>query len=203
MSAGSLFVISAPSGTGKTSLVKSLIERLKYIQTSVSYTTRKPREKEVDGQDYIFVDEATFSAHEKANKFLESAKVFNHYYGTSKDWVSQQLNEGIDVILEIDWQGARIVRDQFPCISIFIIPPSTAELKKRLMARNQDKDTVIDFRMQQANEELSHFDEYDYLVVNDDFHIAESELAAIIMAQRLTLENQLIKQKNLIDELLA
>lgn len=203
MSSGSLFIISAPSGTGKTSLVKALVESVSHIQTSVSYTTRPPREKEVEGRDYIFVDETSFVQFEKENRFLESAKVFNHRYGTSKDWVTQKLEEGQDVILEIDWQGARIVKSQFPCVSIFIIPPSKADLKKRLEARRQDNETVIEYRMQQANEELSHFDEYDYLVVNDDFDKAKTDLIAIVTSQRLTLENQLIRQKRLIDDLLA
>jgi len=202
MSEGTLFVISAPSGTGKTSLVKALIGRVDNIQTSVSCTTRAPRANEIDGQHYIFIDEAQFLRYREDNRFLESAQVFKNWYGTSKDWVEEKLQSGIDVILEIDWQGARIVQSMMACITIFILPPSKAELKNRLLTRRQDDDDVIDFRMQKASEELSHYTEYDYLVVNDSFEHAVSDLSTIISAQRLKLNHQIKNHQNLLNELL-
>tara|TARA_R110002110_G_scaffold271566_3_gene487019 strand:- start:43653 stop:44264 length:612 start_codon:yes stop_codon:yes gene_type:complete len=203
MSSGTLFVISAPSGTGKTSLVKALVTKLDNIQTSVSFTTREPRAGEVDGQHYVFVDEAKFLRYQEESRFLESAQVFKNWYGTSKDWVEEKLQSGLDVILEIDWQGARIVKSMLPCVTVFIIPPSKADLKDRLMARRQDKDDVIDFRMQKANEELSHYKEYDYLVVNDDFEQAVAELSCVVSAQRLTTGNQAKNHRKLLNELLT
>lgn len=203
MSLGTLFVISAPSGTGKTSLVQALVEEVDNIQTSVSCTTRAPRANEIDGQHYIFIEEAKFLRYRAEHRFLESAQVFKHWYGTSKDRVNDRLQSGLDVVLEIDWQGARIVKTILRCVTIFIIPPSRADLKNRLMGRQQDNSEVIDFRMQKANEELSHHQEYDYLVVNDNFNQAVSELVAIVVSQRLTLKNQAMNHQTLLNELLT
>lgn len=203
MSLGTLFVISAPSGTGKTSLVKALVGVVDNIQTSVSCTTRTPRANEIDGQHYIFIEESQFLRYREENRFLESAQVFENWYGTSKEWVENKLQSGVDVILEIDWQGARIVQSMMPCVTVFIVPPSKSDLKDRLLARQQDDDDVIDFRMQKANEELSHYTEYDYLIVNDDFERGVFDLSTIVSAQRLTLKHQAENHQKLLNELLT
>lgn len=200
---GELYIISAPSGAGKTTLVNALLASLDNIQISVSYTTRPPRAKEVNHRDYVFLDEATFERYRQENRFLESAKVFKYSYGTSKDWVEEKLKAGIDVVLEIDWQGARIVKAITGCVSIFLLPPSKQDLKKRLELRNQDKKEVIEYRMEQANEEISHYAEYDYVVVNDDFEKAAQELISIIRARRLVTARQKLQYQALISELLA
>lgn len=203
MKKGELFIISAPSGAGKTSLVNAVLASLDDIQISISYTTRSPRAKEVNHRDYIFVSEADFLLYQRENKFLESAKVFNYYYGTSQAWVEEKLNEGIDVILEIDWQGAKIVKSLMPCISIFILPPSTQDLRKRLQGRNQDNIDVIEYRMKQAHDEMSHHANYDYLIINDDFECATLDLISIIKAERLKTAKQIEKNHLLISDLLA
>ncbi|MCS5707452.1 guanylate kinase [Candidatus Berkiella cookevillensis] len=203
MKLGELYIISAPSGAGKTTLVNALLASLDNIQISVSYTTRPPRAKEVNHRDYVFLDEETFEQYQQQNRFLESAKVFKYSYGTSKDWVEEKLKAGIDVVLEIDWQGARIVKSITDCVSIFLLPPSKQDLKKRLELRNQDKKEVIEYRMEQANEEISHYAEYDYVVVNDDFEKAAQELIAIIRARRLVTARQKVQYQELISELLA
>lgn len=182
---GTLYVISAPSGGGKTSLVNALLKDGSDVCVSVSHTTRSPRSGEKEGIDYFFVDEATFRAEQEKNLFLEYANVYNHLYGTSRDWVMQQLEAGKDVILEIDWQGARKIKAQMPCISIFILPPSLESLSARLQERGQDDEAVIKARMEKASEEMSHYPEYDYVVINDDFDSALWDLQSILRAQRL------------------
>ncbi|MBN9286513.1 MAG: guanylate kinase [Gammaproteobacteria bacterium 39-13] len=182
---GTLFIISAPSGGGKTSLVNALIEQLHMIKVSVSHTTRAPRVGEVHGKNYFFVDQAEFEQYQADGVFLESATVFNHSYGTSKNWVLEQLQAGVDVILEIDWQGARRVKEQMPCVSIFILPPSREALLTRLEGRQQDSPEVIASRMEKASHEISHYSEYDYVIVNDNFKTALEDLVAVLKAQRV------------------
>lgn len=182
---GTLFIISAPSGGGKTTLVNALLERVPKVRVSVSHTTRAPRAGEVDGKNYYFVNENQFNDLQRQGGFLESAKVFNHFYGTSKSWVFEQLQQGIDVILEIDWQGAQRVKEQMDCVSIFILPPSRETLLMRLEQRKQDSQEVIATRMSQASREISHYIEYDYVVVNDNFNDALDDLTAIIRARRV------------------
>lgn len=189
MAQGTLFIVSAPSGAGKTSLVRELIESLDGIQVSVSHTTRERREGEVDGVNYHFVDVARFEAMVEQGDFFEYARVFDNYYGTSRSAVQAMLAAGQDVILEIDWQGARQVRAQLPdAVSVFILPPSREELERRLAGRGTDEHAVIARRMRDAVDEMSHHDEYDYLVINDDFTTALRELQSLVIARRLTRE---------------
>jgi guanylate kinase len=184
---GTLFAISAPSGAGKTSLVKALIERTDKLKVSVSHTTRQPRPGEINGVNYHFVDSDEFIQMLTCNLFLEHAQVYDYYYGTSQTWLLEQLNTGFDVILEIDWQGVQQVRRLKPdVVSIFILPPSREVLKQRLQDRGKDSEAVIEKRMRGAMEEISHYVEFDYLVVNDDFEMALKDLQAIIHSQRLT-----------------
>jgi len=186
MSQGQLFIISAPSGAGKTSLVRELLASNDGVRVSVSHTTRAARPGELDGVNYNFVTRQAFESLIRHDDFLEYATVFDHYYGTSQDWVEQHLREGIDIILEIDWQGARVVREKITdSISIFILPPSCEVLELRLRQRGEDNDATIERRMQAAANEISHFDEYDYLVINDDFQDALDDLSAILRASRL------------------
>lgn len=199
---GTVYIIAAASGTGKTSLVGVLVESLSNIITSISYTTRPRRASERDGESYFFIDEAEFKRMIKAGEFLEYAEVFGHYYGTSHLWVEQQIKQGTDVILEIDWQGAEQVKKLMPnCVSIFILPPSIQELKRRLTTRNQDEPEVINRRLAAAHEEISHCFEYDYIVVNDKFDVALVDLRSIIRAQNLVKAAQLIQQRKLIEQL--
>jgi len=182
---GSLFIIAAPSGAGKTSLVNALLKKDSRLSLSISHTTRPPRPGEVNGQHYHFVSEAQFERMAGAGDFMEHARVFDHFYGTNRHSVAEQLDAGRDVVLEIDWQGARQVRAVFPdCCSIFIIPPSLETLRKRLERRGQDSEEVIQRRMRDAQAEISHWDEFEYLVVNDDFDAALDELIAIINDHR-------------------
>lgn len=176
-----LFVIAAPSGAGKTTLVKSLLERNPGLEFSVSYTTREQRKQEVDGRDYFFVDEERFRQLKEEGELLESASVFGNYYGTGRTQVQQRLAKGNHVILEIDWQGARQVRASMPdCVSIFILPPARAELERRLRNRGTDSDEVIARRLREADGDMSHWDEFDFVIINDDVDIAVGELEAII-----------------------
>lgn len=204
VSKGTLYTISAPSGAGKTSLVKALIENNDGIRVSVSHTTRKMRPGESDGVNYHFVDEEAFLGLIESGDFLEHAKVFANYYGTSRTWVEQALDQGDDVILEIDWQGAEQVRAQLPdTVSIFILPPSTEALRERLTGRGQDDEDTIDRRMAEAKSESSHFGDADYLVINDDFNRALADLTAIFQAERLKLAKQRLKHANLLKDLLS
>jgi len=181
---GNLIVISAPSGAGKTSLVKALIETIPNLYVSISHTTRPKRPYEKDGADYHFVDRSQFLALVEDGKFLEYANVFENYYGTSRDWVESQLSEGKDIILEIDWQGAEQVRKLIAtAITIFVLPPSYETLETRLCERG-DADEEVTVRMREAKDELSHYREYDFLVINDDFNTALQELNNIIRVMR-------------------
>ena len=178
---GTLYVVSAPSGAGKTSLVKALLERDAGIEVSVSYTTRPRRASEVEGRDYYFVDAETFARLEGEGRLLESADVFGNRYGTGRDQVDETLATGRHVILEIDWQGARQVRSAQPaCRTVFILPPSRRELERRLRGRATDSDEVIARRLAESMDDMSHWPEFDYLVVNDDFDEALAALAAIV-----------------------
>ena len=201
---GSLFIVAAPSGAGKTSLVNALVAKHQNIKLSVSHTTRAARDGEVEGQDYFFVSQEKFAQMRDARDFLESATVFDNSYGTSSDAVMNQLNQGQDVILEIDWQGAEQVRKNHPdCTGIFILPPSKVALEQRLRGRGQDDDETIARRMRDAETEMSHYVEFDYLIINDDFELALAELEAIITAKGKSLAVQKQQQANLLMELLA
>ncbi len=174
------------------------------VRVSVSYTTRPPREGEKDGVDYNFVDEPAFREMIERGVFLEHANVFGNQYGTSREWVERQLAEGMDIVLEIDWQGARLVRQALSeCVGIFILPPSRRELEARLQGRGQDDKAVIERRMQEAVREMSHYAEYDYLVVNDDFSAAVSDLRSIVRARRLARREQEARLEALLEDLLA
>ncbi len=201
---GTLYIISAPSGAGKTSLVDALVRAVPDLRVSVSHTTRAMRPGEVDGVHYHFVDQERFAAMVAEGAFLEHARVFGNLYGTSRDQVLRSLEADIDVILEIDWQGARQVRRAMPdAVSVFVLPPSREELERRLRGRNQDSDEVIARRMQEAVNEMSHFDEYDYLIVNEVFEHALADLHALVRARRLRREAQVKRLKQRIDDLLG
>lgn len=201
---GNLFIVAAPSGAGKTSLVNALIARHPDICLSVSHTTRPPRDGEVDGRDYHFVSQQQFADMRDRGAFLESAMVFDNHYGTSAESVRALLNDGKDVILEIDWQGAQQVRRNFDdSTGIFILPPSKATLEQRLRNRGQDNEDVIRRRMRDAENEISHYVEFDYLIVNDHFEQALQQLAAIIIARRQTLARQKSEQAALLADLLG
>ena len=203
-SKATLFIVTAPSGAGKTSLVKALIDTLDSLRVSVSHTTRAPREGETDGVNYHFVSMDDFVAMRERGEFFESAEVYGNFYGTSKTWVNEQLAQGTDVILEIDWQGARQVRAQHPCAcSIFILPPSLQALTERLTGRGQDDAEVIEGRMKQAVAEISHVSEADYVLVNDVFDKALSDLASLIRAQRLAASVQSQRLAPMLAELLG
>jgi guanylate kinase len=202
---GTLYIISAPSGAGKSSLLRAVLDTSgDELALSISHTTRAPRPGEVDGQDYHFVDTGTFREMIASDDFLEHAEVFDNFYGTSKAGVQAQLAAGQDVILEIDWQGARQVRTLMPeSVGIFILPPSREALRERLQNRGQDDETVIERRMRAAVSEMSHYDEYDYLIINDDFRQAQDELASIMRSRRLRLSAQAGRQGSLLADLLA
>lgn len=201
---GILYTVSAPSGAGKTSLVNALIESSPEVCVSVSHTTRPMRPGERDGVNYHFVDQERFEAMLADGAFLEHAKVFNNHYGTSRHWVEETLQEGMDVILEIDWQGARQVREQLPAtVSLFILPPSLAALRQRLTGRGQDKKEVIEARMNEAINEISHYREADYLIVNDDFTTALAQFQALISSQHLRRDRQEQVHGVMLRELLA
>lgn len=203
MSLGNLFIITAASGAGKTSLVRALLQQDAQIQLSVSYTTRQPRVGEVNGEHYHFVDEASFLKMLDENDFLESAHVHGARYGTSKTCVNEVLASGQDLILEIDWQGAAQVRQLYPeAISIFILPPSMQELQSRLRGRGQDSDEVITKRLAAAKDEMSHVGEFDYVTINDKFEVALEDLNAIVRTQRLKREKQLARHATLLKGLI-
>ncbi len=201
---GSLVVIAAPSGAGKTSLIAALLQKSNTIQLSVSHTTRQPRDAEVDGQHYHFSSQTDFQKMVKNDDFLEYAQVFGNFYGTSRQALEQQLATGNDVILEIDWQGARQVKKLMPnCVGIFIMPPSKQALQQRLTGRGQDSDEIINRRMADAVSEMSHYDEFDYLIINDDFERALSELELVIGAQQYRMTLQQLNLCNKLAELVA
>jgi guanylate kinase len=183
---GLLFVITAPSGAGKSSLIDALLKEDPRLRLSVSYTTRAPRPGEANGREYHFVDDRTFMAMLERSEFLESAEVHGYRYGTSQVVIREALARGQDLVLEIDWQGARQVRKLHPeCIGVFILPPSVAELERRMRARGQDSDAVIRRRLASAEEEISHSPEFDYAIINKDFDEAKQDLQAIIRVERL------------------
>lgn len=201
---GTLYTVSAPSGAGKTSLVKALLDSMTGIAVSVSHTTRDQRPGEQDGVNYHFVSQAAFQQMLGDAAFLEHAEVFGNYYGTSQHWVEEQLRAGTDVILEIDWQGAHQVRRLLPnTISIFILPPSSSALEDRLTGRGQDSEEVIAARMAAAKVEMSHYPESDYLIINDDFRDALRDFETIIRSQRLRLISQQERHSELLSDLLS
>jgi guanylate kinase len=199
---GSMLMVVAPSGAGKSSLVNALLKQDAGIDLSVSFTTRAPRPGEVNGREYNFLSEAEFLARKEAGDFLESATVHGNYYGTSKSWIESQMKNGRDVILEIDWQGARQVQAIIPqAIWIFILPPSIQALEDRLLHRAQDDEATIQKRVMAAKEELTHVAEADYLVINDDFDTALAELNQVVLASRLRKNSQLVRHQKLTQEL--
>ena len=205
-----LFIVAAPSGCGKTSLVESLINDAKNLRVSISHTTRKPRVDEVNGTNYHFVSVSEFQKMVSEDSFIEYAEVFENFYGTSKKLINDNLDNNIDVILEIDWQGARQVKQNLPsAISIFILPPSKEALELRLRNRAKDDELVIKKRMLDAENQMSHYNEFDYLVINDDFNSALTDLKSIISSSNnltkcthLSLEEQSIKHKKLLKKLI-
>lgn len=203
-SSGTLFIISAPSGAGKTSLVKALTDDLNHIRVSVSHTTRAMRPGERDGVNYHFVDRAEFERMNAQGDFLEQAEVFGNCYGTSRSALQQTLDQGHDLILEIDWQGAQQVRKLMPQTrSIFILPPSQQALRQRLTNRGQDSDEIIEGRMREAVSEMKHYDEYEYVIINDDFATALEDLKAVFRANRLQRDGQQQRHGELLKQLLA
>ncbi|MDF2785369.1 MAG: guanylate kinase [Pantoea eucrina] len=206
MAQGTLYIVSAPSGAGKSSLIQALLKTqpLYDTQVSVSHTTRDMRPGEAHGEHYFFVSKAEFESMIAEDAFLEHAEVFGNYYGTSRAAIEQVLATGVDVFLDIDWQGAQQIRSRMPAArSIFVLPPSTEELDRRLRGRGQDSEEVIARRMAQAVAEMSHYAEYDYLIVNDDFDLALSDLKTIIRAERLRMGRQKARHDALISKLLA
>jgi guanylate kinase len=200
---GTLFIVSAPSGAGKTTLVKALVDSDPQIEVSVSHTTRAPREGERDGVAYHFVDEATFNQLVEQNAFFEHAAVFDHHYGTSVAAIEALLEKGVDVLLEIDWQGAAQVHARRPdSVLIFVLPPSAEALEARLRGRGKDNDAVIQRRMCEAVSQMSHYSKFDYVIVNDEFDRALEELRAIVLSQRCRRDRQQIKLSALLEELL-
>lgn len=201
---GTVFVVSAPSGAGKTSLVQAVRRRLPDLGFSVSYTTRPPRPGEEHGVHYFFVDKGTFAKLMEHGEFIEHAQVFGEYYGTSKSQVQGMLREGRDVILEIDWQGARQAREAIPsCLSVFILPPSRQALQERLQGRGSEDEAAMARRLADAREEISHYNEYDYLIVNDDMQEALDLFEAVIRAGRQRMAVQCLRQATLIQALLS
>ena len=199
---GNLFVISAPSGAGKTSLVRAIVEKVPRMTVSISHTTRAKRPDEAHGINYYFIDDTAFQHMIAHGDFLEYATIFKFHYGTSQTWVEETLARGMNVILEIDWQGSRQIKAKFKdCISIFILPPTLAELSSRLYKRNQDKPEVIQERLSDAQETISHIDEFDYIVINEDFDQAVADLTIIIESAQFLKKQQLEKYARLLKEL--
>ncbi len=206
MSLGNLYIISAPSGAGKSSLINALLADLprSQVQLSISHTTRNPRPGEEHGVHYYFTQHEEFKRLIEQGHFLEWAEVFGNYYGTSLPMIERSLEQGIDVFLDIDWQGARQIREKVPNVkTIFILPPSKAELEKRLIGRGQDSAETIAKRMSEAVSEMSHYNEFDYVIVNDDFQTALSELKSILTAERLKQAVQAERHQGLISQLLS
>ena len=199
---GNLFIVSAPSGAGKTSLVNAMLASTSGIDLSVSYTTRAPRPGEVDGREYHFVSREKFQEMAARGDFLESAEVYGNLYGTSQSWIKSEIAEGRDILLEIDWQGAAQVRKIFPdSIGIFILPPSLGALESRLQGRKQDSAEVIARRMQAARDDIAHVDEFDYVIINDILDEAVQQLKAVVVAAGLRCDKQLSRRQDLIDQL--
>lgn len=196
-------MIAAPSGGGKTSLVRAILARLSEVRVSVSYTTRPMRPGDKEGEDYHFVDEPTFQRMVEQQAFVEHAEVFGYHYGTSRQWLMDQLAAGTDVILEIDWQGARLIKQIFhdACL-VNILPPSMAVLEQRLMQRNQDSTDTVRRRMGEAFSEMSHCHEFDYLIINDEFEQAVAALQSIVVAQRSRVPVMMQKHEKLLAELI-
>jgi guanylate kinase len=201
---GQLLIVSAPSGAGKTSLIKALMEQDQRVEVSVSHTTRPQRPGEVEGVNYFFISTETFHEMREAGAFFESAEVFGHFYGTSLTQLEARLSDGADVILEIDWQGAQQVRRLLPDSAwLFILPPSLDALKSRLQTRGQDAEDTIDLRMRAARDEMSHWDEADYLIINDQFDVALEALQALVRSLRLRTGQQQSALQDLIEDLLT
>jgi len=203
-SIGTLYIIAAASGTGKTSLAQALVKSLDRIKISVSHTTRSMRAQEIADQSYFFVDDAVFKQMIAEQAFVEYAEVFGYYYGTSRAFIDEQLKQGIDVILDIDWQGAQQIKKLYPqSVSIFLLPPSKEELCRRLHFRKRDDAATIAKRLSLASSEITHCTEFDYLVINDDFNLALKDLQTIILANRLRKNLQTVKYADLLQDLLA
>ena len=199
---GNLFIISAASGAGKTSLVKKLLTLINDLTLSISHTTRNPRPSEIDGKDYFFVTNEIFAKMIKEDKFLETANCHGSFYGTSRNFVQEVRDAGKDIIFEIDWQGAKSIKAIFPeAISIFILPPSLKKLEERLIARGQDSEDTIKVRLSAAKSEMSHVNQFDYVTINDNFDDALEELQSIIMAKKLNTKHQKNNYQKLIDQL--
>lgn len=202
MATGTIYIVTAPSGAGKTTLVAKLLAVDPLVQLSVSFTTRAPREGEQEGKHYHFVDRDTFLQMAARSEFLESAEVYGNYYGTSQVWINEQLALGRDILLEIDWQGARQVRKIFPdAIGIFILPPSLETLRERLVGRGKDSAEVIARRLEHAREDIDHVDEFDYIIVNQDLVEATADLVSVLRAQRLLIARQTFRHQQLIASL--
>jgi guanylate kinase len=200
---GNLFIIAAPSGAGKSSLVAALLAHDPDLRLSISHTTRAPRPGEVDGREYHFVSREVFEAMIVAGDFLEYADVYGNLYGTSRRWIEQTMASGMDVILEIDWQGAQQVRRLFPgCLTLYVLPPSLETLEERLRSRGQDSEQVIAARLAAARDDMSHLGEFDYVIINNDFQQALADVGAVIRAARLTREKQQVRHALLINKLL-
>lgn len=199
---GTLFIITAPSGAGKTTLVRSLLRRDHLVRLSISYTTREPRTGERDGNDYHFVDMQTFKSLRDAGEFLEWAEVHGNYYATSKVWIKGQIDKGHDILLEIDWQGAQQVRKVFPeAVGVFIMPPSMEELESRLIGRGTDSESTIARRLLGARSEMRHVREFDYVIINNELHVALDDLVSVVRASRLRYTKQRARHPGYFDYL--
>ena len=199
---GNVFIICAPSGAGKTSLVAELLRRDRGAQLSVSHTTRAPRQGEQDGRDYHFVSKPAFEAMIGRAEFLESAEVHGNLYGTSQGWIDEQRARDVDLVLEIDWQGAQQVRKLIPdAVGIFILPPSPDTLRRRLIERGQDSDSVIERRLRAARGEIAHLAEFDYVIINNSFDDAVEDLVSIVRSTRLRIDAQVSRHSDLINSL--